>query len=82
MVPRFRCSIEPAQPIGHRLVTEREEVVMKKLPILLALVAALAVASCDNNVPPTNATGVDQNLQVAPVLKPATDAEAATPPAQ
>lgn len=55
---------------------------MKKLPILLALAAALAVAGCDNNVPPTNATGVDQNLQVAPVLKPATDAEPATPLAQ
>lgn len=54
---------------------------MKKLSILLALVAALAVASCDNNVPPTNAAGVDQNLQVAPVLKPATG-EPATPPAQ
>ncbi len=36
---------------------------MKKLPILLALAAALAVAGCDNNVPPTNAP-VDQNPQV------------------
>lgn len=38
---------------------------MKKLPILLILAAALAVAGCDNNVPPTNATGGDQ---VAPTL--------------
>ena len=55
---------------------------MKKLPILLALAAVLAVAGCDNNVPPTNATGVDQNPQVAPVLKPATGAEPGAPTAQ
>jgi hypothetical protein len=56
---------------------------MKKLPILLALAAALSVAGCDNNVPPTNATGVDQNPQAAPVLKPAAGADqSATPPAQ
>ena len=45
---------------------------MKKLPILLVLAAALAVAGCDNNTQPTKAAGVDQNLEVAPVLKPAT----------
>jgi len=45
---------------------------MKKLPILLVLAAALAVAGCDNNIPPTKAAGVDQNVEVAPVLKPAT----------
>ena len=39
---------------------------MKKLPILLVLAAALAVAGCDNNIPPTNATGVDQTLRSLP----------------
>ena len=52
---------------------------MKKLPILLVLAAALAVAGCDNNIPPTKAAGVDQNLEVAPVLKPE-QAEPGTPP--
>jgi hypothetical protein len=39
---------------------------MNKLSILLALAAALAVAACDNNIPPTQAPGVDQNPKVEP----------------
>jgi hypothetical protein len=39
---------------------------MNKLSILLALAAALAVAACDNNIPPTKAPGADQNPQVDP----------------
>ncbi|MDX8460749.1 hypothetical protein [Mesorhizobium humile] len=36
---------------------------MMKLPALLALAAGLAVAACDNSVPPTKAPA-DQNPQV------------------
>jgi hypothetical protein len=45
---------------------EREEVVMKKLPVLLALAAGLVLAACDNSVQPTKAPGdeVNQNPQV------------------
>ena len=39
---------------------------MTKLPVLLALAAGLALAACDNSVPPTKAPGdgVNQNPQV------------------
>ncbi|TPJ61466.1 hypothetical protein [Mesorhizobium sp. B2-7-1] len=39
---------------------------MKKLPVLLALAAALALAACDNSTPPTKAPGdeINQNPQV------------------
>jgi hypothetical protein len=45
---------------------EREEVVMKKLPVLLALAAGLVLAACDNSVQPTKAPGdeVNRNPQV------------------
>ena len=36
---------------------------MKKLPVLLALAAGLALAACDNSVQPTKAPA-DQNPQV------------------
>jgi cytochrome c5 len=42
---------------------EREEVVMMKLPVLLALAAGLTLAACDNSTPPTKAPA-DQNPQV------------------
>jgi hypothetical protein len=45
---------------------------MKKFSILLAptlLVLALAVAACDNNIPPTKAPGIDQNPKVEPAPK-------------
>ncbi|WP_167480812.1 hypothetical protein [Mesorhizobium waimense] len=57
---------------------------MKKLPILLALAAGLALAACDNNIPPTKAP-VDQNPQVDknPVPKSMTGGDQpGTPPAQ
>ncbi|RWO47268.1 MAG: hypothetical protein E5Y10_12765 [Mesorhizobium sp.] len=61
---------------------------MNKLSILLAptwlvLAAALAIAACDNNIPPTKAPGADQNPQVdpAPNATPGDDQPAA-PPAQ
>lgn len=39
---------------------------MKKLSVLLAVAAGLALAGCDNSTPPTKAPGgeVDQNPQV------------------
>ena len=39
---------------------------MKKLPVLLALAAGLALAACDNSIPPTKAPSdeVNQNPQV------------------
>jgi hypothetical protein len=61
---------------------------MKKLPILLApfMLAALVVASCDNNIPPTKAPGAaDPNPQVdkSPVLKSTNGGDQpGTPPAQ
>ena len=57
---------------------------MKKLPMLLALAAGLALAACDNNIPPTKAP-VDQNTQVDknPVPKSTTGGDQpGTPPAQ
>ncbi|GLS37107.1 hypothetical protein GCM10010869_27000 [Mesorhizobium tianshanense] len=57
---------------------------MNKLSILLALAAALAVAACDNNIPPTKAPGTaDQYPQVdpAPNLTSGGD-QSGTPPAQ
>ncbi|TIM26084.1 MAG: hypothetical protein E5Y63_31345 [Mesorhizobium sp.] len=61
---------------------------MNKLSTLLAptwlvLAAALAVAACDNNIPPTKAPDADQNPQVdpAPNSTPGDDQPAA-PPAQ
>lgn len=39
---------------------------MNKLSISLVLAAALAVAACDNNIPPTKAPSADQNPQVDP----------------
>ncbi|WP_164547240.1 MULTISPECIES: hypothetical protein [unclassified Mesorhizobium] len=57
---------------------------MNKLSILLALAAALAVAACDNNIPPTKAPGtVDQNPQVDPAPKSMSGGDQpGTPPAQ
>lgn len=39
---------------------------MKKLPVLLAFAAGLALAACDNSIPPTKAPSdeVNQNPQV------------------
>ena len=61
---------------------------MNRLSILLApprlvLAAALAVAACDNNIPPTKAPGADQTPQVdpAPNSTPGDD-QPGTPPAQ
>lgn len=57
---------------------------MMKFSIPLALTAALAVAACDNNIPPTKAP-VDQNPQVDknPVPKSTTGGDQpGTPPAQ
>ncbi|WP_167483929.1 hypothetical protein [Mesorhizobium tamadayense] len=57
---------------------------MKKLPVLLALAAGLALAACDNSVPPTKAPA-DQNPQVDknPVPKSTTGGDQqGTPPAQ
>ncbi|PDQ21238.1 hypothetical protein CN311_10095 [Mesorhizobium sanjuanii] len=57
---------------------------MKRFSILLALAATLAVAACDNNIPPTKAP-VDQNPQVDknPVPKSTTGGDQpGTPPAQ
>ncbi|TIL94229.1 MAG: hypothetical protein E5Y73_12695 [Mesorhizobium sp.] len=61
---------------------------MNKLSTLLAptwfvLAAALAIAACDNNIPPTKAPGADQNPQVepAPNSTPGDD-QPGTPPAQ
>ncbi|MCV3210254.1 hypothetical protein OHD62_20650 [Mesorhizobium sp. YC-39] len=50
---------------------------MMKFSIPLALTAALAVAACDNNIPPTKAP-VDQNPQVDknPVPKSTTGGDA------
>ncbi|WP_189501652.1 MULTISPECIES: hypothetical protein [unclassified Mesorhizobium] len=54
---------------------------MKKLLILLA--AALAVAACDNNIPPTKAPGADQNPQAEKSPMPTTGSnQPGTPPAQ
>ncbi|UVK37947.1 hypothetical protein LHFGNBLO_005060 [Mesorhizobium sp. AR10] len=53
---------------------------MKKLPILLVVAAGLAVAACDNNIPPTKAP-VDQNPQAEPVPTTGSD-QPGTPPAQ
>ncbi|TIQ13908.1 MAG: hypothetical protein E5X57_07265 [Mesorhizobium sp.] len=66
---------------------------MNKLSILLAptllaptwfvLAAALAVAACDNNIPPTKAPRADQNPQVDPAPKSTSgDDQPGTPPAQ
>ncbi|RWM22813.1 MAG: hypothetical protein EOR73_05180 [Mesorhizobium sp.] len=66
---------------------------MNKLSILLAptllaptwlvLAAALAVAACDNNIPPTKAPRADQNPQVDPAPKATSgDDQPGTPPAQ
>ncbi|MDX8439947.1 hypothetical protein ACWGS9_04290 [Bradyrhizobium sp. Arg314] len=58
---------------------------MKKLPVLLALAAGLALAACDNSVPPTKAPAVDQNPQVDknPVPKSTTGGDQpGTPPKQ
>lgn len=55
---------------------------MKKLPMLLAL--GLALAACDNNIPPTKAP-VDQNPQVDKIAIPKSATggdQAGTPPAQ
>jgi len=57
---------------------------MKKLPVLLALAAGLALAACDNSVQPTKAPA-DQNPQVDknPVPKSTTGGEQpGTPPKQ
>ncbi|MDX8454477.1 hypothetical protein RFM98_17085 [Mesorhizobium sp. VK9D] len=57
---------------------------MRKLPVLLALAAGLALAACDNSVPPTKAP-VDQNPQVDknPVPKSTTGGDQpGTPPKQ
>ncbi|MDX8495070.1 hypothetical protein RFN29_26275 [Mesorhizobium sp. VK22B] len=57
---------------------------MKKLPVLLALAAGLALAACDNSVPPTKAP-VDQNPQLDknPVPKSTTGGDQpGTPPKQ
>ena len=37
---------------------------MTKLVVLLTFAAGLALAACDNSVPPTKAPSVDQNPQV------------------
>ncbi|MER8827170.1 hypothetical protein NKH73_05220 [Mesorhizobium sp. M0938] len=57
---------------------------MNKLSILLALAAALTVAACDNNIPPTKAPGtVNQNPQVDPAPKSTSGGDQpGTPPAQ
>ena len=60
---------------------------MMKLPVLLALVAGLALAACDNSVQPTKAPGdeVNQNPQVDknPVPKSTTGGDQpGTPPKQ
>ncbi len=57
---------------------------MKKLPVLLALAAGLALAACDNSTPPTRAPA-DQNPQVDknPVPKSSTGGDQpGTPPKQ
>ena len=59
---------------------------MKKLLILLVLAAALSLVACDDNIPPTKASGAaDQNPQVDknPVPKSTTGGnQPGTPPAQ
>jgi hypothetical protein len=60
---------------------------MKKLPMLLACAAGLALAACDNSTPPTKAPSntVDQNPQVDknPVPKSTTGGDQpGTPPKQ
>ena len=57
---------------------------MKKLPVLLALAAGLALAACDNSIPPTKAPA-DQNPQLDknPVPKSTTGGDQpGTPPKQ
>ena len=57
---------------------------MKKLPMLLALAAGLALAACDNSIPPTKAPA-DQNPQLDknPVPKSTTGGDQpGTPPKQ
>jgi hypothetical protein len=57
---------------------------MKNLPMLLAVTAGLALAACDNNIPPTKAPA-DQNPQVDknPVPKSTTGGDQpGSPPAQ
>ncbi|CDX19417.1 conserved exported hypothetical protein [Mesorhizobium sp. ORS 3324] len=57
---------------------------MKKLPMLLALAAVLALAACDNSIQPTKAPA-DQNPQVDknPVPKSTTGGgQPGTPPKQ
>lgn len=57
---------------------------MRKRPLLLALAAGLALAACDNSVPPTKAPA-DQNPQIDknPVPKSATGGDQpGTPPKQ
>lgn len=55
---------------------------MKKLPMLLAL--GLALAACDNNIPPTKApVDLDPQVDKNPVPKSATGGDQpGTPPAQ
>ncbi|RWF38292.1 MAG: hypothetical protein EOS65_24005 [Mesorhizobium sp.] len=57
--PGSRCN--QTAIVSFALRGEREEVVLMKLPMLLAL--GLALAACDNSVQPTKAP-VDQNPQV------------------
>ena len=57
---------------------------MKKFPVLLALAAGLALAACDNSIPPTKAPA-DQNPQLDknPVPKSTTGGDQpGTPPKQ
>ena len=57
---------------------------MKKFPVLLALAAVLALAACDNSIPPTKAPA-DQNPQLDknPVPKSTTGGDQpGTPPKQ
>jgi len=57
---------------------------MKKIPVLMALAAGLALAACDNSIPPTKAPA-DQNPQLDknPVPKSTTGGDQpGTPPKQ
>ena len=57
---------------------------MRNLPMLLAVTAGLALAACDNNIPPTKAPA-DENPQVDknPVPKSTTGGDQpGSPPAQ
>jgi hypothetical protein len=57
LVPATSRNQIVALPFALNSKARTKEVVMTKLPVLMAVAAGLALAACDNSTPPTKAPG-------------------------